>query len=82
MGSLSGMWRRTSIQSGTLRLNLTAPQRCKAEAKKAIQEALAIGEEPAPAKSLLGMVVQKESTGSQDKLSEVELRDEALTFLL
>lgn len=55
---------------------------CKSEAHKVVQEALAIGEEPAPATSLVGMVVQKEHSGSQDKLSDAELRDEAISFLL
>lgn len=53
-----------------------------AEARQAVREAQAIGEEPLPANSLVGMVVQRENMPGQDLLSEKELRDEALTFLL
>lgn len=52
------------------------------EARRAVEEVKRIGEELAPAKSLVGMVVQRESIPGQDKLTEKELRDEALTFLL
>lgn len=47
-----------------------------------VTEAQAIGEEPAPAKSMIGMVVQRETTPGAEKLSPKELRDEALAFLL
>lgn len=53
-----------------------------AEARQAVEEAKRIGEDPTPAKSLVGMVVQRESIPGQDRLTEKELRDEALTFLM
>lgn len=52
------------------------------EARQAVEEAKRIGEEPSPAKSLVDMVVQRESIPGQDRLTEKELRDEALTFLM
>lgn len=53
-----------------------------ADARRAVQEAKTIGEEPTPAKSLVSMVAQREDTPGQDRLSEKELRDEAMAFLL
>lgn len=57
-------------------------RRCTTEARSSVREAMNIGEEPVPATSLVGMVVRRDVGDSPDKLSEVELRDEALTFLL
>ena len=43
---------------------------------------MALGEEPEPAKHLLGMVVEREGLPGEEKLPHRELQDEVVTLLL
>lgn len=52
-----------------------------AEARQAVKEARALSEEY-EAKSLVGMVAEKEGLPGQESLYEWELRDESMAYIL